>query len=94
MDSVEKGVTDAKEAIGLAKRYVAEFFGDEGVSNIGLEEVFLESGLWDVTVGFSRPWDAVRDAQSIITGAPTLQRSYKRVLIQDSDKRLVKISNR
>ena len=52
---------DMKDAAKLAKEYVADLFDEEGISNVGLEEiVFRDDGgdeYWDVTVGFSRPWD-------------------------------------
>ena len=50
---------DVKDAVNAAKTYVAQLFADEGLSNLGLEEVEFDdgSGAWRVTVGFSRPWD-------------------------------------
>ena len=49
---------DVKEAAKLAKDYVADLFKDERISNVGLEEIELRDGrFWEVTVGFSRPWD-------------------------------------
>ena len=48
---------DVKEAAKLAKDYVADLFRDEGISNVGLEEIELHGQTWEVTVGFSRPWD-------------------------------------
>jgi len=85
---------DAREAIVLAKRYVSEYFADEGISNVGLEEITSDNGVWEVTIGFSRPWDSVRDAQSVITGAPTLQRSYKKVQIHNPGGELIGILSR
>ncbi len=84
---------EAREAIAIAKKYVSELFGDERIANLGLEEITSNGDVWEVTIGFSRPWDAVRDAASVITGAPTLQRSYKKVQIRDSDQKLLGISN-
>lgn len=48
---------DVKEAIKIAKDYVAEVFADEGVFNIGLEEIEHGGDIWEVTIGFSRKWD-------------------------------------
>ena len=50
---------DVKEAAKLAKEYVADLFAEEGIGNVGLEEIELgaDCGSWVVTVGFSRPWD-------------------------------------
>ena len=48
---------DVKQAIAVAKSYVSTVYQEEGVFNIGLEEVLFDNGTWDVTIGFSRPWD-------------------------------------
>ncbi len=50
---------EAKEAVKIAVKYVSELFERERISNLGLEEVDFDSetGSWNVTVGFSRPWD-------------------------------------
>ena len=50
---------DAKGACHKAKDYIADLFADEGVTNIGLEEVEFEStsNSWRITISFSRPWD-------------------------------------
>ena len=49
---------DVKQAVETAKRYVGELFDQEGIKNLGLEEIELDhsGGEWRVTVGFSRPW--------------------------------------
>ena len=69
---------DVKEAAKLAKEYVADLFADEGIANIGLEEIQLESDghFWKVTVGFSRPWDHGGLA-TMTLGQKGLRRSYK-----------------
>jgi hypothetical protein len=48
------------EAVAAAKKYIGELFAQEGISNLGLEEIEFDehAGEWRVTVGFSRPWDA------------------------------------
>jgi hypothetical protein len=63
-----------KEAIHRAKNFVRETFGEEGIVNLGLEEVRFDEreGNWEITLGFSRPWD---DESSII---PSLSRQYRR----------------
>ena len=50
---------DVKEAAKLAKEYVADLFAEEGIDNVGLEEIELgdDRQFWEVMVGFSRPWD-------------------------------------
>ena len=75
---------DVKEAAKLAKEYVTDLFAEEGISNVGLEEiVFRDDEYWDVTVGFSRPWDHGGLA-TITLGQTSLRRSYK-VLRIDND---------
>jgi len=53
---------DVKEAIRLAKQYVTDLFIQEGIDQIGLEEVEFDdmNNTWLVTIGFSRPWDQPR----------------------------------
>ena len=53
---------DVKRAISIAKTYVQDLFSEDHVNNIGLEEVeFDEAGdVWNITIGFSRPWDESR----------------------------------
>lgn len=73
---------DVKEAVRTAKSYVAELFREDGIVNLGLEEVVPddETGGWQITIGFSRRWDraapfmpdAIRDYR---------RRDYKLVLI-------------
>lgn len=50
---------NVKEAVKIAIEYVADLFSSEKPENIGLEEVILNENdnSWEVTVGFSRPWD-------------------------------------
>ena len=78
---------DAKDAIKTAKDYVKDVLSDEGITNVGLEEIEFDpsSGEWHLTVGFSRPWNTPRTrAQEVLEnlGAfSTLQRSIKVVTI-------------
>ncbi len=83
---------DVKEAVKKAKAYVADIFSDEGVTNLGLEGVEHDdsTGMWEITLGFSRKWDKSDDltnsALLSITGrslAPP--RTYKVVRLSDSD---------
>jgi hypothetical protein len=89
---------DVKEAVNVAKNYIADLFRDEGIINLGLEEVEFDdrSSSWNVTIGFSRPWD--RRITTIITaftqqeGSPS--RSYKVVRIDDNTKEVRSVKNR
>ncbi len=90
---------DVKEAVHTAKTYVAELFANEGVSNLGLEEVEFDEagGAWKVTVGFSRPWDriAVPSAIAVMTQGPvSIPRSYKVVRVDDATGRVMSVKAR
>jgi hypothetical protein len=86
---------EVKQAVAIAKNYVGEIFAGESLTNVGLEEVEFDEmrGAWEITVGFSRPWDA-----KLPWVSPALQadksRSYKVVRISDSDGRVLSIKNR
>ena len=55
---------EVKDAVRLAKEYVADLFEAEQITNVGLEEVVFDepSDCWNVTIGFSRPWGRERAA--------------------------------
>ena len=80
---------DMKEAIAKAKTYVLDVYADEGVTNLGLEEVEREpsTGGWAITLAFSRPWNTPRTrAQEVLEnlgGVSSLKRSYKVVTVAD-----------
>ena len=55
--SIAKGNTmEVKQAVSKAKEYIADLLMDEGVGNIGLEEVNFDdqSKYWLITIGFTR----------------------------------------
>ena len=69
---------DVKEAAQKAKDYINDVYASEDISNVGLEEVEHNavSGIWKITVGFSRPWDT----KNVLTAALSErrpERSYK-----------------
>ena len=89
---------DMKEAVEIAKNYIVDLFKDEGIRNLGLEEVDFDdrTSSWNVTIGFSRPWD-IRTTTMI--AALTHQegpfsRSYKIVRIDDKTKKIRSVKNR
>jgi hypothetical protein len=58
-----------KEAIRIAKEYVEDRLADESVINVGLEEVDFQpaDNTWEITVGFSRPWNTPKSkAQEVM----------------------------
>jgi hypothetical protein len=87
---------DAKQAIKAAKSYVNDIFEDEGLMNLGLEEVKFKEfeNCWEITLGFSRPWNANRNSLSGLTGAQTPQRIYKVIVIKDDTGEVIEIRNR
>ncbi len=86
---------DVKQAIRSAKEYVISLYDEEDITNIGLEEVEFDglSDRWRVTVGFSRPWDRVKSTPIPISDVRR-PRSYKLVLINDSDGQIVSLKDR
>lgn len=84
---------DVKEAAKSAKEYVADLFADEGIANVGLEEIQRVGGYWKVTVGFSRPWDHGGLA-SITHGQKGLRRSYKVLEIEDNSGNVRSVKDR
>ena len=88
---------DVKEAAKLAKEYVSDLFAEEGIGNVGLEEIELRPGpsgsFWAVTVGFSRPWDHGGLA-TITLGQKGLRRSYKVLRIDDEQGTVESVKDR
>lgn len=90
---------DVKEAVAAAKRYIEEVFSDEGIAEIGLEEVEFDNArdVWRITMGFSRERMVV-DMSSPALGhllAPRRRvRSYKVVRISDKNNKVLSVKNR
>jgi len=99
---------DVAQVVLLAKQEIMKVFGDEQIRNLGLEEVEFEetgpeSGIWKVTIGFSRPWDRELPPDIGGVGLPTafalgrsgpLSRSYKVVRIAEPQGRVLSIKDR
>ena len=85
---------DAKQAVQIAKKHVAEIFSDEPIANVGLEEVEFDEikNVWAITVGFSRFWghpgDFVRAFDSDAV------RTFKTVRIDDESGRVRSVKHR
>lgn len=92
---------DVKDAVKIAKVYVADIFMDENISHIGLEEVeYMESkDVWRVTIGFQRSWKkslvGVPTAFSEMYGTPkTEDRWYKVLEINDKAGQVLSMKDR
>ena len=87
---------DVKEAVKRAKTYVAELFSEEGLTNLGLEEIEYDdqAGTWDVTLGFSRPWNTTRSALTALTGEAAARRTYRVVKVRGSDGEVLSVKRR
>lgn len=80
-------ITPIKDAVALAKAHVESLFTDEGMTQIGLEEIEFDAELreWKVTIGFSR----------IHPGPPMRrERAYKIVMISDAGRAVTAIKDR
>ena len=86
---------EAIEAIKAAKDYILEVFADEGIVELGLEELEMDeadSGVWEVTIGFRRGWQKPYAPNPPLTGLQDVlrprdpkreERTYKTVRIRD-----------
>lgn len=85
---------DVKAAVDQAKAQIQLLFGDEGIKNLGLEEVAYDDtkGVWRVTIGFSRPWDEPRNALAAMAGQNSYwRRTYKIVTMDDNTAGIISI---
>ena len=81
---------EVKQAVEVAKQYIRDLFGEEGIMNVGLEEVEERGGYWSITIGFSREWD--RNVGAVLSGA--LSRTYKTIEINDEDGQVLSVKDR
>jgi len=80
---------DVRRAVKVAKEYIAELFSEEGIAEVGLEEVEMTGDKWNVTIGFVRPFRSRPD--DILA---RYERQYKVVCIDDQFGRPESIKNR
>ncbi|MCB8838239.1 hypothetical protein [Aurantimonas sp. VKM B-3413] len=85
-----------KLAAKIAKDYVTDLLADENIANLGLEEVVYneEEQAWNITLGFSRPWNSSRNAITTITGEPAIRRAYRVVKVRDADGQVLSFTKR
>jgi hypothetical protein len=77
---------DVKTAVTSAKKWLVDVLGQEGITNVGLEEIEFDdrNGDWLITLGFSRPWNSVKNAFTAISGEPAARRSYRVLAVRDA----------
>ncbi len=90
---------DVKEAVKVAKLYVADLMADEQISNIALEEVEFDpdSSNWKVTIGFDRffqPNSCAPNQLMELVRATNPVRLYRLVTISEKDQRVVSFKQR
>lgn len=78
-----------REAVQVAKKQVVELFEDEGITNVGLEEIDSEGNWWKITIGFSRKWDM--NVGSVLVGSG---RAYKVIKINKGDGQILSVKDR
>ncbi len=85
---------DVKEAVAVAKSYLTEVFHEERIADIGLEEIeFRRSdSTWEITLGFSRPWD--HGIGVVLGQRRASSRSYKVVRIKDHSGEVQSLKDR
>ena len=87
---------EVKEAARAAKTYLIDIFSDEGITNVGLEEVQFDelSKAWNITIGFSRPWDHKNTLVAALGSDGRPNRSYKVIRISDDDGSVLSLTDR
>lgn len=90
---------EVREAVGNAKQWLANVLQDEGITNVGLEEVEFDEqhGVWLITLGFSRPWNTVstvRDAFATLSGEPLGRRAYRVLAVREPDGQVISMKRR
>ncbi len=77
-----------RAAVEIAKGYVLDLFGEDGLAGLRLEEVELGAdGVWNVTVGFTRPLVLTGGLADTLAGlgGPMGPRTYRLVRVRDDD---------
>ncbi len=71
---------DVEGTDAIAKQYVADLFADEGITDLGLEEVEHDDvrGGWLITLGFSRNW------RGLVENPFGVRRDYKIVTLTEA----------
>ncbi len=83
-----------REAVALAKRWLVEQLAEEQLEDVGLEEVKYDDGFWEITLGFSRPWDRRGSFVTQSAGLTTRVRTYKVLSVADESGEVMQMRNR
>lgn len=86
-------VISLNEAVERAKAWLHATMAGENISNLGLEEVEHQPGHWNITLGFSRPWDEARNAITVLSGATVLRRTFKTIMLDEHTGEIVAMKN-
>ena len=82
----------ASQAVEIAKNELLFLFRDEQVQNLGLEEIEpTEAAGWNITLGFSRPWNNLNNPAIAALSNP--RRTYKVVNVSSGGE-VLSIKNR
>ena len=93
METRSPGIS-VNDAIDRAKEWLLSTMSTENGSNLGLEEVEHHPGYWNITLGFSRPWDEARNAISVLSGTVVMRRTYKIVTVDETTGEIVSMKSR
>lgn len=86
------------EAVQAAKSHIERLFVDEPITHVGLEEIeFVDHppGTWKITIGFMRVWGPYKGMAATLGAlGHTGRRTYKTVLLEDSNGEIISVKNR
>ena len=89
--SYSEKLMEVKDVVRIAKDYVIDLFENEGVHDVGLEEIDFDGhGCWEITIGFSRQWD--QGVGSVLRGQDS--RTYKVLRITNGNGEVLSIKDR
>ena len=84
---------EIKHAVRIAKDWLADLYSEEGIAEIGLEEVRIEDRNWEITLGFVRPV-ANKLLSALQGGSNPAGRLYKVLRVSDTEKKVIEMRNR
>jgi hypothetical protein len=94
MAALVEAKNDAKRIVQIAKRWLSEQYADEEIHDIGLEEVRLSKGCWEITLGFGRKKPRSENSILPISILYPLDRIFKVITISDKTGEIISMRNR